>query len=752
MRLSSITAGVSLLALMSIIATPTAAQAKEQAPSANQKPSTPAGPAADDESKGVGDIIVTARKRSESLQSIPGSVAAVTGQGLEDAGVHQLGDISKQVSGLAFVAVGGAQPLITMRGDYNRVGTTEPGLGVFLDGVFTTRFTQFSQNPLDLARVELLKGPQSTLYGKNTVVGALNLVTADPTFKTEGYVEAGYGRSAESENIWHVQGVVSAPLVEDKLAIRIAASHAERDGFLVNPANGIRALGYRDDTIRAKLLFTPASNLRIKLTASYDKRNAPRGDALQLRTGATIPFANTALALPLPAYTTDPRRWSADVQPYSRTESWYTTGQIDLDTPFGTLTSITNYQWSKLDQITDTDTTQYAIARQNLLDRDKAFSQELRLVGSKNGFTWLGGLYYLNDQALGFGQRLQFLSQSANGAAGIALQSVDFGYTSKNYSAFGQFGVDLTDKLNILGGLRYGEDHRSHPFNLFFLLNDGSVRPGAILNVERLVNFSSVTGNVVATWKFDRNARIYASYSTGEKSGGFSSAAPLAAALLPFDQQKIKAYEIGLKSELFDRRVRLNLAAYYNDISGLQVQRNLQFNGAQLNLTQNAGSAKASGVDVELVGQVTPHFKINVAYSYVDSKIKDYIFTDTVTLHDLPIPRSPKHSGTVGVNYNTDLGSGKFDLGGNVVFRSGFSNDISFVAATSTVLTAPLPGYTIANLNGSYTWDRYQIRAFVNNLFDKHYAAAATIVAPTSDFLLTPGEPRTFEVSFRVSF
>ena len=295
---------------------------------------------------GIDDIVVTARRRSESLQSIPASVSAVSGDTLEQLGTRQLSDLQKQVPGLSFSSFGGSQPLISMRGDFNRIGSTEPGVGFFVDGVFLTRFTLLNQNPLDVQRIEVLKGPQSTLYGKNTVAGAVSIITADPTFNWEGYADVGYGRSSQVEDLYHLTGVISGPLVDDRLAIRLAGTIAHRDGYIRDRTDGIRGLGYHDEYLRGKLLFTPSDNLTIKLGASYNNRNAPRMDHMLTFPGAIVQFSVPGANLP-GVY--GPSVWhsGASFQPETRTKSWQVTAHVDLDTPIGTISSITAYQNSR---------------------------------------------------------------------------------------------------------------------------------------------------------------------------------------------------------------------------------------------------------------------------------------------------------------------------------------------------------------------------------------------------------------------
>lgn len=714
----------------------------------------------------LGDIVVTARKREETLQSVPATISAVTGDLLADAGVNQLSDISKQVTGLGFAQLGGAQPLLSVRGDFNRIGSFVAGTGIFVEGAYATRFLQLGQTPIDVDRVEVLKGPQSTLYGKNTIAGAINIIYGKPTFDWHGSIEAGYGQSSvANENIWHAQAMISGPLIDDLLAVRFVASHSERDGFLRDRVSGIRGLGYDVDTYRAKLLFRPASGLEIELTGSYTESDIPRADNLLFQPGRIVPYSRAGFNQAAVTFGPTIWDWRSDVVPYSRSKNWYVNGEIRLDTPIGQIVSITNYQHSRLDQLTNLDTTQFLIARQQVVDRDSAFAQELRLVGAGGGFQWLAGLYYLNDRDTGLGQRIDFLEDSTQrSASGIARQVVDVPTLTKTYAAFGQLGYDITNKLNVLGGLRYSEDHLSAPFNFAFVRTDGTT-PGAINNLERKRNFSSLTGNATVTYRPNRDVSVYGSYSTGTKAGGFGTAGSVTGALISFEEQFVRAYEVGVKSDLLGRTLRLNVSAFLNKYSNLQIARNVTVTDAggnvlgTFNVTQNAARSRVPGVDVEAVIAPNRNFRVGINYTYQDAKIFDYVFDSTprpglpngIILQNVPIPRSPKHTINTSVNYNADLGDGRLSLGANLAFKSSFSNDIA-VVVPSTVLTAPLPSYETVNLQAGYEWSNFELRGYVNNVFNRQYAVSAQIVSPAFHPLQTPGEPRTFEITAKYKF
>ncbi|HWI87282.1 MAG TPA: TonB-dependent receptor, partial [Sphingomonas sp.] len=191
--------------------------------------------------------------------------------------------------------------------------------------------------------------------------------------------------------------------------------------------------------------------------------------------------------------------------------------------------------------------------------------------------------------------------------------------------------------------------------------------------------------------------------------------------------------------------------AYYNRYSNLQVQRTVTVGSAFFSITQNAASSRTPGVDVDAAFVISRTLRLNTNYSFQDAKISRYQINAATLLRDVRVPRSPRHSGLVGLDWSDDIGPGRAALGGDVTYKSSFTNDIAFSAATG-VLTAPLPGYAVLNVRGSYTFEGWQISGYVRNLLNKNYAVSAFIANPAVFQYWTPAEPRTFEITLKHSF
>ncbi|MGI4748288.1 MAG: TonB-dependent receptor [Janthinobacterium lividum] len=600
------------------------------ATSAQTTPATPPSSATHPNDADTGDIIVTARKRDERLQDVPSTITAISGARLEDGGGRKLTDLTAATSGISFVSLGGAQPLVSVRGDSNRIGSSEVGTGVFIDGIYVSRASQLGTGPVDVARVEFLKGPQSTLYGKNTIAGAINILTNDPTWKLEASVEGGYGGSSQNgETLWHAQGIVSGPIVEDKLAVRIVVSREKRDGYLYDPATGQSGLGYDATYVRGKIWIKPAPDVDWKLSASYRKDNAPRWDTAVLRPGGAVVLGRPGLA-PLPVYDSI---WQAgtDITPYTRTHATSFTSDLKVATPIGDLTILTNYQYQDTTYLIDSDKTRYAVTTNQAGERSSTFSNEVRLAGSSNGISWLAGGYLFSERVPTNFSYAYYYQDSSNFLNGVGSQLTD-STNGKNetLAAFGQLGYDLTSRLNLSGGLRVARDSRESSLTTTVYSPAGLLTRTAIPTTFRQAAFDSLTGNAVATYKFTRDAMLYASYSTGNKAGGFGSAATPAAALVPFKEAKVKAYETGFKSYWPSLGVRLNVSGFYNDYSNLQLQQTLVIGTAVTTITTNAAKAKAYGADVDLTIGITPHLQATAAYTYLHARINEYLYAPGV--------------------------------------------------------------------------------------------------------------------------
>ena len=787
----------SSLALAIILASPAAAQASE-GPAANAPATptpgatTPAVPATGGQvsplpedsapaaavggNDKIGDIVVTARRVQERLQDIPASVAAVTGD--QVARMNSLTDIQSMVSGVTFKAFGPI-PTVGIRGFGNRtIGgeTTNSTVGIFEDGVFVAPPLAVDVNRLDTERVEVAKGPQSTLYGRSSFTGAINIVSNDPAKEFSGYLDAGYGGSSvHGEDLWHVRGAVSVPLT-DTLAVRFFGLREKRDGYTYDSVTDNRGGGYDRKAGRVRLLWQPNDTVTARLTGTILRDNLTLGLD---HTGREPPplGRNNLFGDPLnPAVRTalqfGSSVWDADyVVPQSgKTRGEQVTLDLRVQTPLGELASLSDYQHARQDIITNLDLTRLGYAYGDTLFDEKRESEELRLSNKTGRFTYLVGLYYLHVvDNRGGGKTPNLAHTFANFGPGstfydgLIIPHVPINalaqpvYTKTNaYAAFGQVGYDFTDRLNLTLGLRQSRDELSGPTATFFRTAAGTLITTQPYT-DRHGTFNATTGSANLNYKIARDIIVYGSYSRGNSPGGLNIGG---AALINYQPQKVDAYELGLKSQLLNHRLQLNVALFDNQYRDLQITQNVFINSALTSLITNPGNGRGRGVDLDATAVVSRNIRLGLQYTYVESKITHFTVAPPpapqVNFAGVPLVRSPKHSLNASATFTHDIGPGKFLFTAEESYTSSYTNDYQGAAATATtpqvLALYRTPGYAVTNLNASYGLGRWELSGYVRNLFNHQYIAAVLGFDAVTYPQELPGEPRTFEISVKYKF
>jgi iron complex outermembrane recepter protein len=729
----------------------------------------------------IADIVVTARRTEERLQDIPASVSAITGDDV--AKMNSLSDIQSQVSGVTFKTFGPI-PVVGIRGFGSRsqagVATTST-VGIFQDGVFVSPPLTSLISRVDTGRVEVAKGPQSTLYGRASFTGAINVVSNDPEKEFGGYLEAGYGRSGVGgENLWSVKGAASIPL-GDTLSVRVFGLREKRDGYTLDRVTGNRGAGYDRKIGRIRLLWEPSEAVTARLTGTIMRDNIPLGLVHSGRTraplgngvifGNTIPPVGPTVAAALVFGNTV---WDAIyVQPQSgKTRGEQVTLDLRFQTPMGELASLTDYQHSSQKILTSIDLTRLNIVRGNTPFEEKRWSQELRLSNKTGQFSYLVGLYFLNIKAeQGGGKAFDLNSPFARFGPGAFLFDRGLGnnpflrvdalfqpvYTETNaYAAFGQLGYDITDALNLTVGIRHARDELRGTAGSAFRRVTGALLPTVPITFRKAA-FNATTGSVNLSYKIAPDVIAYGSFSKGNSPGGLNSGG---AALINFGPQKVDAYELGFKSKLLDRRLQLNVALFNNTYKDIQITQNTLINGALTGLITNAGKARGRGVDLDVVAAVSSNLRLGLQYTYAKSKITQFNLLPAPALQvnftGAPLVRSPKHSLNASATFTQEIGPGKLQFTAEESYSSSYTNDYQGAAATATtpqvLALYRTPGYATTNLNASYSWSNWEVSAYVRNLANKQYIAAVLGFNAVDYPQEVPGEPRTFGASLKFKF
>ncbi|MES3021641.1 MAG: TonB-dependent receptor [Pseudomonadota bacterium] len=752
-----------------------------QAADAKPAPASVAAQPAADAPAQIESVVVTARRRVERLQEIPASVAAITGDKVSN--MSSLADIQSLISGVTFKTFGPI-PTVGIRGFGNRTvagNTTNSTVGIFQDGVFVAPPLVVIASKIDTERVEVAKGPQSTLYGRSSFTGAINIVSNDPEKEFGGYVDAGVGASSvHGENLWHVRGAVSAP-INDKLSVRFFGLRESRDGYTYDSSNGNRGNSYDRKIGRVKFLWTPNDDISARLTLTAIRDNLPLGLVHTGRNPATaapggvqqVIFGNNANPAVPAAISYGKNVWDATNQ-YALPMSGKTAGQqatLDLrfKTPFGELASLTDYQHSEQVLKVSLDLTPLNIARGDTPFEERRASQELRLSNQIGPVSYLVGAYYLtsrNQQAGNDGPDLAHPSILLS--PGALLYDNPFlrrnaiyqpsNLKTQAHALFGQLGYDITTRLNLTLGLRQGHEELSGSAGTFFGTIAGAIIPAPAMTY-REAEFDATTGNVNLSYKFTPEVVGYAIYSKGNSPGGFNSGA-FATAQYNYSPQQVDAFELGIKSQLFNRRLQLNAALFNNQYSDLHLTQNTFVSGALVSRITNAGKARGRGLDFDATGVLSKDWRVGLQYTYADSKITRYDMLPAPALQvdftGVPLVRSPKHSANASVTYRKMIGPGRLSLTAEESYSGSYTNDYQGVPATLTtpqrLVLYRTPGYATTNLNGSYSWGDWTLNGYVRNAFNRQYIASVLAFDAVSYPQELPGEPRTFGLSLKYKF
>lgn len=726
-----------------------------------------------------GEILVTAQRREERVQDIPVAITAFGGAQVEKLGILSLENIAPRVPSFYFGSFGAARPQLYIRG----IGTrsfdpgSESSVGVFIDDVYAGRASGSFGSLRDIERIEVLRGPQGTLYGRNTIAGAINIISKGPTDYFTADAEAGIS----NYDGYSLFGAVGGPIAGDKLMFRIAGWTAERDGYQTNLTTGTQFQGIENWGGRARLKFAPTDRFSIDLTAeitqdddkaAFSGFNRGSGPALSLA-GVTTPPNPRAVFLGrpgrVPIVNPGGNRGSLSFDPYLDRRGETYIGRIEYDADFATLTSISALKKLRIADGRDLEGSSLDVINQLSNESSRQFTQEFRITSNPDGpasfggvVDWIVGAFYYRDRSarsdvfrLGNDSVVALLSGSAQVSTALSDYEID------SYAVFGQATVHVSDKFEVTVGGRYTRDEKR-------AVQQGlNTRPGVPLiaapfRVDNSAVYTSFDPRLVLTYKFNPDVSVYASYSTGFKSGGFQYV-PFSAAQanVLFQPEDIKTYELGFKSEWLDRRLRLNVAAFHYDYKDLQVSRIVDLGGgAAASLIDNAASSKIYGADVELLVRPGNNFDVSFTYGYLDAKYGTYFTnaagvapTRATDFSGRALVRAPKHSVNVGAEWRIPTGD---DSG--FTFRADYSVLDTFFHEPGeadpiyggAVSLSREPSYGLLDLRAAYAVGNFRITAYVTNATKQEYRRTVLALGSTlSDF---PGEPRIYGVKLGYSF
>lgn len=697
------------------------------------------------------EIIVTAQRRAQNIQDVPISITALSGEGLEARSTRNVNDAIAFAPNVAVTTgpTGGNFGGFFIRGvgQLDNSIALDPGVGVYVDEIYIARLQASSVDLLDLERLEVLRGPQGTLFGRNTIGGAISLVTRNPEFDDLSVRVRGI---TGSRNRFDLSAAFNVPVAENA-AIRATAFTRNQDGWGRNVYSGETFGDISELGGRLKLLFEPTDSLTFLLQGDYLRaRNTPSHQVLlgfNPQAGITIPrppqlggpFFRPGVSptgVPFPVGVGNDR--SANL----RENFTSIPAQLDIDTGGVSLTATANLGdltlksitgWRKFDEdsAVDFDGTGFVMYDNASVLRQEQFSQELQLSGQIGNVNFLLGGYYFSED--GFNNITLCTGTDQARLVNRCLRSRNNIWLDvESIAAFGELSWDVNDWLNIFGGLRWTRETKDQANDSLLDNRDGVVtvlpamampQPGmtrvALPFTEVSETFTAVTPRIGVNVQVADRVRVYASFAEGFKSGGFNGR-PSSQEIISYDPEEARTYEAGIKADFFDRLLRVNAAVFQSDYKNQQLLVFTAISG--LFETRNAGDSRIRGFELEVDANISERLALRGTLGHLDAGYRTLSPQVAGITLDTPLPLTPAWTYTLAGEYRLPLANmGELRLRGDWTYRSEVSYQLE---------ADPLerqPGFGLLNLRA--TWqlpdERFDIALFGTNVTDKEYLTNA---------------------------
>ncbi|HET9627915.1 MAG TPA: TonB-dependent receptor [Novosphingobium sp.] len=663
-------------------------------------------------SANAGDIVVTAQRRSERQVDVPLSLSVLGEKSLTSAGVTGVQAIQQITPGLQYSQTGIlTQP--TIRG----IGTTGTNVGdsanvaTYVDGVYQATMLGglFELNNID--RIEVLKGPQGTLFGRNATGGAIQIYTREPQVETQFEASGGFG----SYNDRWIKAYATTG--SGDVSANVAAVYRQDDGYVHDIYRNARVGAHKTMNLTGKIKWEPSSQTKVILAGNV----ADLVDNSVLTPYFVYNNSRSAYQDPTLPYARTPGTTALSLDPFNRVRQGGVSLTAQHDTGDVTIKSVSSYQHVSMRNLTDLDGGPLAIQKIFYRNVSDSYSEELTLASSgTRRFNWVGGLFLFRDEA---DQPDYIINDTAFLHSSVL---------TKALGVFGEVNFQATDQLSIIAGLRYSLEDKK-------LTSQGLAPLTQVYNLDK--KWDSFTPRVSVRYALADRVNVYATYSQGFKSGAYnSSSVPSSlAAISPVDPEKVTAYEAGLK--MSRNGVTFNAAVYHYDYTNIQVSAFVGAVGAITRL-QNAAAAKITGVDGDVSFAVSDNLRLNASAAYSHARYTEFLgaiaLTPSPTINPINgaangnvqtnvsatgnrMVRQPDYTLSFGANYTLPVGESKLELSGNTYFSGSFYWD-----AANTVKE---PSYNVTNLRATWIWpgDHVRVSVIGNNVFNTKYNQAMAI-------------------------
>jgi len=655
----------------------------------------------------VEDIVVTAQRREQRLQDVPLAVSAFSMESLEDGKVESLLNLDGKVPNVVLAPVG-AYPFASafyIRGlGYADVESSfEPSVGVELDGVYLSRNVGAVQDFFDIGGVTILRGPQGTLYGRNTIGGVVSVQSRRPSFDFGARAQATFGSNGRQE----LRAGVEGALIEDQLAGKFSFLTKTYDGYIKNYDG--RDMGAQDVTsMRGALLWTPTASFDATLIVDYTKDKGT-GTAFE---NASLP----SMVLPgfgEPADTDgDPFLSHVGDDIFSDLEALGVTLNANWDLGPVKLTSITGYRKTDTEVLSDFDGTPTPFMTVHRDETHDQFSQELRLASNTDGpLTYVVGAYYMTQEYdIATGQFGTVFGSPTAGSTIYTQQKAD------SWAVFGQADYEVLPGLIVTAGGRYSKEEKTFTTQPLFYPNAETFE----------ASFDDFSPKVGVSYKWSDTLMTYAQYSRGFRAGGFNGRAGSFLAVGPYDSETVDSYEVGVKSDLFNRRLRLNAAVFTSDYQDMQQSVQQLIPGTLINqtLVANVGAATISGFEAEATALLTDVFTVSASVGYLDASYDEFMadLGDGLGVIDrtyLPMPYAPKWSNSVTFNYKDDFDFGRVTAQASVRHMTDMYTSFSTLNATTDLTMRQSNTVVDGSLSLELPDGRWRVSLWGKNLTDE---------------------------------
>ena len=700
------------------------------------------------EAGGLEEVVVTAQKRAEGIQDVPIAVTALTGDALAEQHIIDLRGMSNSIPNVQINSFANSpdSAVFTIRGV--GVNDADPYVGttvsVVVDGVVVGTNTAALVSLFDIDRVEILRGPQGTLFGANTTGGVVNVVTKQPTGELEGEAELVHGNFDRVE----ANAALNFPIT-DSLAGKISVLKTTREGYMTNTVDGDTSGDIDITTVRPYLKYT-GDSFDATLIGEYVRT---RNDS---QSGISITPSDRGSPLGIPGYTDtgEPvffRGQTRDQPDQNDRDTYGVTLTMNFATGIGEWVSITNYREYEQDLYSDDDATESVLLQTRRQIDHKQLSQELRTtIDVSDNLQWLMGAFFLDQE--------YFLDQEGklDGFLPGLGQPQTQDQENQSLSGFTQLYYDLTDRWRLQAGLRYTYEETDARATSATTFNpsgqssfDDPIDPAALVVAEGSDSWDELGYRLGADFRLNDDVMFYGYVAHGFKSGGFTGRIAIPEDIGPHDPEYVDTIELGVKSDLLDRRLRVNFAAFFNQYDDMQIAQNLTLDdGRNSARIINAAKAETKGFEFELTALPVDNLTLSAAVAYLDAEFKEFVTPQGVSLEGNKLQDSPEWQTVESINYALPLGAGAGDL--------NFFVQHSYTSSKFSYFTnKPLEEVESLDLvNASVRWtpqdDRWSLGVYGRNLTDEEYFTQKL------DFgvlcLGGVGAPREYGVDFKVTW